>query len=223
MNSFQKLAIAKREKGLKKMAEFLTAFADDYQQLRLQKPADFNLFSLLRIEDDEVKHSAFLAWLIDTKSAHKEGNLFLKTFVQSCHLDIPLNLLEHYRVRSEFSGFESIIDILVYRRGEFLIYIENKVLSQEGLNQVDREFRDLQRLGSTLSIRKNRQFAIFLTPDGRKPISGDPTPWRSVSYGEIRTAFKDLLPKIKFDKVKFILEDWLVATSGFGNTNGNIF
>ena len=204
-----------REDNFKKMAEFLSTFEESYQQLRLQRPANFNIYSLFDIEHDEVKHSSILSWFFDARASHYEGNLFLKSFVESCVLNFPDDLLDQYRVRNEFAGNESIVDIMIYRKGEFLIYLENKILSPEGIDQVDREFRDMQRLGSTLGINENRQFAIFLTPDGGKPISGDSTRWQSISYDQVSAAFTKCSPEIKSDKVKLILGDWLDTVSSF--------
>jgi hypothetical protein len=100
-----------------------------------------------------------------------------------------------------------------------LIYVENKVFAGEGIHQVDREFRDMRRLGIALEIPKERQFAVFLTPDGRPPLSGDATLWRTVSYGGIAAAFGNLLPRITSTKVKIFLKDWIDTISTFGGTN----
>ena len=40
----------------------------------------FNIFDALRIVDREVKHSDFLAWLLDPNESHGQGGLFLRRF-----------------------------------------------------------------------------------------------------------------------------------------------
>lgn len=219
INNFQVLHYTKRDIRFSRMEVFFSTFVENHRQLRNQRRVDFNVFTLLSIGEDEIRQSKFLAWLLDAESGQRQGTIFLKAFVELCGMDIPLNVIDQYRVRTEFSGIESIIDVLVYRRGEFLIYLENKIFAQESPDQIDREFRDMRRLGYALSIPEERQFAIFLTPDGRRPISGEATRWRTVSYNEIRAEFEKLLPRIKSVKVKFILRDWIDTISTFGGTN----
>ena len=218
VTDFQSLRSVKRSIRLNKMGAFLSTFGENRRKLCNQRRADFNVFSLLSIGEDEVRQSRFLAWLLDAESDHGQGNIFLKAFVKLCRLSVLFDALDQYRVQTEFSGIESIIDVLVYRRGEFLIYLENKILAQEGPNQIDREFRDMRRVGSTLRIPQERQFAIFLTPDGRKPMSGEAIHWRTVSYNEIQAEFGKLLPSITSVKVKFILRDWMDTISAFGGS-----
>jgi hypothetical protein len=197
------------------MGAFLSRFAEQHRQSSAQQMR-FNVFSLLQVETDEVRHSRFLAWLLDPESGHGQGSAFLKAFVIACRLDIASEVSGRYRVRTEFAGMESIIDVFVYHPGEFLIYLENKISASEGPRQIDREFRDMRRLGDTLRVPQARQFAVFLTPDGRCPVSGDSTRWRPVSYGDIAAEFATLLPRITQDKVRFTLEDWLETVSAFG-------
>jgi hypothetical protein len=215
ITDFRTLRAARREARLEEMDAFFAAFEATHRRV-WRALVDFNVFSLLGVRRDEVCHSGVLAWLLDAESGHGEGDLFMRTFAELCCLGIPPQAFDRYRVHTEFGGAESIIDVTAFRRGEFLIYVENKVFAAEGLDQVDREFGDMRRLGAALDIPKERQFAVFLTPDGRSPISGDATRWRTVSYGEIAAAFGRLLPGIASAKVKFILKDWIDTISTFG-------
>jgi hypothetical protein len=108
---------------------------------------------------------------------------------------------------------------MVVRRGGFLIYLENKVYASEGTEQIDREFRDMRRLGASLKIPEQMQFPVFLTPRGRLPSSGDPAPWRTISYGDLASAFVELLPSIAAPKVKVLLQDWVDTISTIGGAN----
>lgn len=74
----------------------------------------------------------------------------------------------------------------------------------------------MRRLGSRLRIPHERQFAVFLTPDGRELVTGDPTCWQTLSYQQLGVLFEQLVPQITSDKVRFTLEDWLVVISDFG-------
>jgi hypothetical protein len=215
---FRALRAAQREARLGEMKAFFATFEATHRRV-WRAMVDFNVFSLLGVRTDEVRHSGVLAWLLDTESGHGQGDAFMRAFADLCCLDVPPKAFDRYRVRTEFVGTESIIDMTVFRRGEFLIYVENKVFAGEGIHQIDREFRDMRRLGIALEIPKERQFAVFLTPDGRPPLSGDATRWRTVSYGEIAAAFGNLLPGITSTKVKIFLKDWIDTISTFGGTN----
>jgi hypothetical protein len=183
INDFQALRSSKRTIRLNRIAAFLSTFEENHRKLRNQRLADFNVFSLLRIGEDEVRQSKFLAWLLDAESGHGQGNLFLQAFVKSCHLNIPLEVLDQYRVRTEYYRNESRIDVLAYRKGEFLIYLENKIA------------------------------VFLTPDAKKQPTSGDATRWLSVSYNQIGAEFKKLLPGITSDKVKFILKDWMDTIS----------
>ena len=215
INDFRALRQAQRQARLREMETFLSVFGDAYRCISHGR-VDFNVFALLGVDTDEIKHSSFLAWLLDARAGHGQGDIFLKAFARACGLPIVLAAPHRYRVRTEFSGSESIVDILVCRRGDFLVYLENKVFAPEGPDQVDREFRDMCRLASSLRVPEGRRFAIFLTPDGRRPLSGDPTRWKAVSYGQIAQQFAGILPDIRSDKLRLVVRDWIETVSGFG-------
>lgn len=44
----------------------------------------FNIFDALRATRDELKHSNFLAWLLDPAESHGQGPLFLKVVLWTC-------------------------------------------------------------------------------------------------------------------------------------------
>jgi hypothetical protein len=215
IGEFHTLRLTQQEKRLAGMTTFLKEFAEWDPERRARK-VDFNLFSLFKIETDEVRHSRFLAWLLDARSGHGQGSMFLRAFVEACHLDIPLAALDRYRVQTEVSGIESIIDLSVTTRGAFVIYLENKILASEGLDQLNRELRDMRRVGRSLRVPRARQFAVFLTPEGRAPTSGDAAHWVSISYGQLARAFEKLLPEIENAKVRDVLQDWIEAILVFG-------
>jgi hypothetical protein len=215
IDEFRALRLAAQEMRLTTMAGFLALFAELDQRQRTRQ-VDFNLFSLFEVETDEVRHSRFLAWLLDAGSGHGQGNLFLQAFAEACRLNIPPDALGRYHVRTEFSGAEAIIDILVCKAEAFLIYLENKVLASEGYDQLNRELRDMRRLGRSLQVPRARQFAIFLTPDGRAPVSGDVMHWQSISYSQLARAFEKVLPAIASAKVRDVVKDWVETVSVFG-------
>ena len=133
-----------------------------------------------------------------------------------CGLEIPAEVLERYEVRREFWVAESRVDVVVYRRGEFVIYLENKVYAGEGPAQVEREFGDMNRWGEALRVPEGRRFGIFLTPEGREPRSGDARAWRVVSYEEVARRFEGLVEEVKTEKGRLLLRDWIEVALRLG-------
>jgi len=196
------------------MKETVDRYGALLADLNGKRPAEFSILGILRREHDELTHSRLLAWLLDPRGNHKQGSLFVSAFAAMIGLDTVS--LSRCRVCRERVCVESIIDIMVWRESDFLIFIENKVWSPEGEEQLDREFRDLSQTGSALCVPEDRQLAVFLTPSGRMPISGEASNWTCVSYGEIADRFRGLLPEITDVKVRIVLEDWLDVISGWG-------
>lgn len=209
IQDFEALKADQRTHKLRRIEDFLATFRQD-------RRTAWNVFSLLKIRADEVAHSRILAWLLNAESPHGEGPLFLKTFIKSCGLPLGDSDLDRYVVRTEFSGIKSIVDIMICQRGEFIIYIENKVHADEGPGQIDRELRDMRRIGRSLGIPERRQFPVFLTPDGREPMSGNFELWTSVSYTRIADGFRQLLPSLKSSKASMFLDDWIETALSFG-------
>ncbi len=206
---------AKANRRLRLIADFIQTYSNLQRNPKGEGRGTLNILKVLKLDNDEVRHSAILAWLLDAKANHGQGDIFFKTFIQICSIDLPIDSISDYRVRKEFPGAESIIDVMAYNRGQFLIYIENKVDSSEGIDQCARELRDMHQLGDRLNIPHTRRYAIFLTPDGRKPTTGDERSWKTLSYDQLEDTFRLLLPKIKSDKVRYAAEDWLEIISGF--------
>ena len=51
----------------------------DRLDLELKNP---NIFQILRISNNEIRHSNFLSWLLDPNQSHKLGDVFLKRFLR---------------------------------------------------------------------------------------------------------------------------------------------
>lgn len=214
LERFNTLHTTKRDRHLNQMAVFLSTFAATHQELRHAQQTDFNIFSLLKVGKDELIQTRFLAWLLDAESSHGQGNLFLSTFVEQNSFPITLeSLVQPYCVQTNFSGTHAKLDLVLYRRGEFLIVIDNNLVDQEGIHQVEREFLEMRRLGLGQNIPLARQIAIFLTPEGRSPVSGGTENWHNIAYREIAQGFAEIVPKITDSKLKLILLDWIEVVS----------
>lgn len=213
---------ATRARRLDAVGSLLAEFVDR-RLSRRDRAGSFNVLSLFRVADAEEVHSGFLAWLLDAHESHGCGPLFMETIARLCGLAIELST--GYHVRTEFSSHESIIDIMVFRHGDFLMYIENKVWSPEGRDQLGREHWDMRRVGHALHVPPDRQVGVFLTPAGQPPTTADGTPWHVLSYPRLATAFVDLLPHVQDEKTRLILADWLKTVTGWtgGMLDADVF
>jgi hypothetical protein len=207
ISQFAARRAASRARRLAAMGTLLSQVNDLRARRIAERPGSFNTLSLLRVEDAEEVHSGFLAWLLDATESHGCGTLFMETFAGLCGLSVDLS--DRYRVRTEFSGLESIIDVFVARDRDFLLFIENKVWSTEGIDQLAREYRDMCRRGDSLRVPVGRRIAIFLTPAGLLPTTAAGTPWRTLSYRDLAAAFTPLLPQVTIPKTRLVIEDWL--------------
>ncbi|WP_044195283.1 PD-(D/E)XK nuclease family protein [Oscillatoria acuminata] len=214
LSKFKTLGQSKREKTQTQMSAFLSSFSDLHQKSRQGQVANFNLFSLLQLSKNQATQTTVLGWLLDAEGNHGQGPLFLEQLVKLCGDCIPLeNFSQPYRLLSAAIAPQLRLDLILYRPGEFLVAIDNNILDREGINQADLEIMEMRRLGSAQRIPKERQIAIFLTPEGRSPLSGDPSHWHNLSYPQLAAAFSQVVPQLNDLKLKHILVDWIEVVS----------
>lgn len=148
----------------------------------------FNIFDALRIVDREVKHSDFLAWLLDPNESHGQGGLFLRAILMDlfktarengfpCPVS-PVELdgedLRGVDVRREWKN----IDLLVRcQQPSFVIAIENKIKSGEHSDQLNRYRQTVEGEFGTMP-----SMYVFLTVEGDEPSEED---WVPYSYGDV--------------------------------------
>lgn len=63
------------------ISEFEKMFKD-LNKLKINSTENVNIFRILNIERTEIRHSRFLAWLLDPKGTHDLNDLILKKFLQ---------------------------------------------------------------------------------------------------------------------------------------------
>jgi hypothetical protein len=172
----------------------LEAFLLDNPELfQLEEMLDeFNIFEAVGVERQEMRHSDFLAFLLNPQERHGLGSAFVQRFllaaVQAAEQDTAVSALDlalwdggGLEVRREWQN----IDILLLDEHEKLaVIIENKVDSGEHSQQLDRYWRIVQQ-----RFPGWRTIALFLTPDGREPSSDCYLP---VDYGLIRALVTEL-------------------------------
>ena len=119
----------------------------------------FNLFSVLRSNSDEVRlHSRFLGEILNPQGTHGFNNLFLDEFLK--HLKISPELSKDALVMTEYKNIDIFIKI-----NDVAIIIENKIYAVDQDNQLSRYYE------SILAEGYKYIYIIYLTLDGANPSS----------------------------------------------------
>lgn len=128
----------------------------------------FNIFSALRLSSLEQYHSLLLAFLLDPRASHDQGDRFLCGFVETV-LGLPCiseSTSNTVVITEESAQSFGRLDIKLYLPHGRILIIENKVYAAEGNQQ-------LARYEDWLKIQPRPQSGehvlVFLTPEGRKP------------------------------------------------------
>ena len=150
----------------------------DKLDLGLKNP---NIFQILRISKNEIRHSNFLSWLLDPNESHKLGDIFLKRFLREVfssdkfgnidQVDVEGMDLTKVTIQREWKN----IDILIVLEN-VVVCIENKVLSKEHSNQLMR-YREIIES----NYPNHKQTFVFLTPEGDTSESESET-YEPISY-----------------------------------------
>ena len=158
---------------------------DDLARLE-ERLGRFNIFDALGIVQAELRHSSFLAWLLDPAESHAAGQLFLRAVLMDMLAKAPralrpcspveldgldLGQVELFRERDH-------IDILILVEEPQLVFaIENKIGSSEHSGQ-------LQRYREVVAKRypTHKPLFVYLTREGEEP--SDPA-WSSYSYADV--------------------------------------
>ena len=198
----------------------LKAFIDDNEDLeRLETILDqFNLFVSLGLVRHEIRHSAFLRWLLDPSETHGLGDYWLRQFLRQVirageenAIKVP-SLFEldswdlgKVNVRKEWRSLDiSIRD----DNHQFVCVIENKVDSGEGLDQLRKYRQAVER-----EFRNHRRAFVFLTKFGNKPSDKrEAAYWVPISYGDLVTTIEDVLMRRESqlnDEIRLFVQQYL--------------
>lgn len=147
-----------------------------------------NIFDILKLSTQEIRHSNFLAWLFNPNESHSFGDRIIK--------DVICKLIRENRAFCKEIGFESIkmmlldyssfsiyrekehIDLLMISDVEQIIFcFENKVFSGEHGNQLKEYMTKINKMYPQYKV-----MYIFLTPDG---IEASDEQWLTLSYREL--------------------------------------
>lgn len=156
----------------------------------------FNIFEAMRAERTEIRHSDFLAFLMDPGRAHGLGDLVLKSTLQAVLKAkgdyppgvTPIDLDSWDMTTASVSREEFNIDILIryeVQGRKLIVLIENKIDSTEHSNQLRRYYDGIVATNSGAQI-----VAVYLTPDGEQPTDERFLP---LDYGTIADMLGELI------------------------------
>jgi hypothetical protein len=162
---------------------------EDLEELEA-KLAEFNIFEAIGVVRQEIRHSNFLAFLLDPSQNHRLDDIFLKRFLKRVLLetdnptntnnakispvDIDIADLTDSEIRREWQN----IDILIHsQRNKLICAIENKIDSGEHSNQLERYQNIID-----IEYKNYRKILIYLTPEGSTPSKAN---WIIYSYSQV--------------------------------------
>lgn len=141
--------------------------SEDLEELN-NATANFNIFNALKLQNNEIRHSNFLAWIMSPIETHGLGDYFLKEFLKSAIKDYSLNEnigislkdivflnLDDTEIKREYKNIDLL---LISPQNKFVCIIENKIWTGEHDCQLERyaeivnsEFKDYKKLYIYLS------------------------------------------------------------------------
>nr|WP_325196792.1 PD-(D/E)XK nuclease family protein [uncultured Oscillibacter sp.] len=171
-----------------------------------EKCHTLNLFEILGTTTAEIRHSNFLAWLLDPKGNHGLQDRFLRAFAAKLGQEdaVPKDLSSCVVLRE----WQHIDLLVICETGKYLLCIENKVFSHEHGNQLQR-----YRVLLTKEYRGYSMSFAFLTPDGISPEKeNDQKDWQPVSYTDVLDAIRSARENLALSpEVNMLLDHYTEA------------
>lgn len=147
--------------------------------------ANKNLFCILGVQDFEIRHSNFLAWMLSNNKQFLYEFLVNKNIL-NIDKDKAKEICNSYEVIREYNKdtFGRSIDIVIKcPKTKLVVVIENKIYADEGENQLADYYLFIEQSKDFSEYEKKY---VFLTLNGKKPNSEeDEKHYISVSYNSI--------------------------------------
>lgn len=135
----------------------------------------FNLFEAVGIARHELRHSDFLAFLIDPCQSHGLKATFLRELLLATNLTQSVTFAGlNLNQATVFREWHHVDILIVDDVNRFAVIIENKIGSGEHSDQLNRYQNDFARSYPGYQI-----LALYLTPEGDEPSSNA---YHAVSY-----------------------------------------
>ena len=206
--------------------------SEDLAELNAKSDNKFNIFQALKLQNNEVKHSNFLGWLLTPFESHNLMDCFLKELLKialqndTSLVDIILSDLTDAKVTLEKMANDGRrMDIFIdCPTNKLVCVIENKVWSGEGCNQLE-DYRDFILNHDKYKNYKHKIF-LFLTPY-KYSLCEDYKGYIRINYGDILKAINNLMKQygcLLDDDVKIFIEHYkkMVERNIMGETDKEI-
>lgn len=184
-----------------------------------RKMDKFNIFSALKLDNTEIRHSNFLAWLMNPRESHDIGDYFLKEFLKNAindftcdkRIDVkPTDILDkrfyECDIRREYKNIEILI---INPDTKLLCLIENKIWSTDHSEQLERYAQHVEK-----EFSNYKKLHIFLTPEKKTDkslLERDNAFFIQMDYEQVVTAIEKTLKHrghIMSDDVRVFVEHY---------------
>ena len=186
------------EKTRQKQALLQLLTSDDLADLQAKSNNEFNIFKVLKLQNNEVKHSNFLGWLLTPFESHHLMDSFLKELLKialrndTSLVNILLKDLTDAKITLEkITNDGRRMDIFIdCPRNKLVCVIENKVWAGEGCNQLE----DYKKYVLNHDKYKDYEYKyfLFLTPY-KYSTCEDYKGYIRINYGDILKAINNLM------------------------------
>jgi hypothetical protein len=149
-----------------------------------EKLTSFNFFEAIGAQRREVRHSDFLAFLLNPRGNHGLGDAFLRRFLkQSLETSFNYPGPSNFQIERETRN----VDIFLHDdKNRLAVIIENKIDSDEHDNQLERYWDE------SVDIYPGFQmFGVYLTPEGEKPEGSNH--YSPFSYSSVANLIEEIL------------------------------
>lgn len=188
-----------------KYADFLKDAAFQKFEMLSENP---NIFEILKTQTYEIRHSNFLAWLLNPNANHGLGDRFLKMFLLDLAVDkksddfnvITVQNLDYSNVEI-FREWQNIDIVLLF--GDLVVAIENKIYHFETKGQLENYKGKIEQ-----EFNVKHKVYVFLNPNGDDASHPD---FISYSYETIAIYLEQILSlnKSLLSRTRIYLEDYL--------------
>ncbi len=172
-----------------------------------------NVFSILKTEHTEIRHSNMLAWLLNINEKHGFGNVFIRNFLNEIiknnqdkfdNINLSKLLLDSVDNFTIYREYLHIDILLVNNDTKQLIAIENKVYSTQHDNQLSKYKEQLELKYPEFKDK----ILLYLTPNDSEEVDDD---WIKISYDLVLNALKLSLESCQNidDASKLIIENYM--------------
>lgn len=191
-------------KNIKYLLKDINVVRKKYEE-REKNQDNFNLFTILRKEHDEVYlHSRFLSALLDPKGPHRLGTIFLNLFLDRIESGFEydeksIEVYPNNQNRSEYKEIDiCFIDRLVMKA----VIVENKIRHEDTNHEDKGQLENYyDKLIEEDKIPEDGIEVYYLTPDGHEP---------SEDSVKLSGKYPKLQDKVKCISYSLEILEWLI-------------